>query len=107
MDPSNQDRFRDRFTLAGAKDDSRDAEEDSQLRISFRKTSLFIFCKIIKRISHARRAYDAPRPLFPGYLFIERETGLHWRPILGTFGIRTVVCHGKGLPLSSRALSMA
>jgi hypothetical protein len=85
LDPSNQDRFRDRFTLAGAKDDSRDAEVDSQPRISFRKTSLFIFRKIIKRISHARRAYDAPQPLFPGYLLssVRRVCtgGPSWAPL--------------------------
>lgn len=51
---------------------------------------------IIKHIRHARRAYDAKRPLFPGYVFVERpaERTL-WRPLLGTFGVRSVVCHGE------------
>jgi transcriptional antiterminator RfaH len=55
-----------------------------------------VYCPtIVKRIRHARRVSDARRPLFPGYLFVERETALHrWRPILGTFGVRSVVRHG-------------
>ena len=51
---------------------------------------------IVKRIKHARRAYDAKRPLFPGYIFVERPTRSHlWRPLLGTFGVRSVVCNGE------------
>jgi len=55
-----------------------------------------VYCpRIVKHIRHARRAYDARRPLFPGYLFVERETTLcRWRPILGTFGVRSVVRQG-------------
>jgi transcriptional antiterminator RfaH len=55
-----------------------------------------VYCpRIMKHVRHARRAYDARRPLFPGYLFVERETMLHrWRSILGTFGVRSVICHG-------------
>ena len=51
---------------------------------------------IVKRIKHARRAYDAKRPLFPGYVFVERPAHRHlWRPLLGTFGVRSVVCNGE------------
>ncbi|HWJ19402.1 MAG TPA: transcription termination/antitermination NusG family protein [Geobacterales bacterium] len=51
---------------------------------------------IVKRIKHARRAYDAKRPLFPGYVFVERPAQRHlWRPLLGTFGVRSVVCNGE------------
>ena len=51
---------------------------------------------IVKRIKHARRAYDAKRPLFPGYIFVERPVQRHlWRPLLGTFGVRSVVCNGE------------
>lgn len=51
---------------------------------------------IVKRIRHARQAYDAKRPLFPGYVFVERPTdrGL-WRPLLSTFGVRSVICTGE------------
>ncbi|MGB9165698.1 MAG: transcription termination/antitermination NusG family protein [Rhodomicrobium sp.] len=50
---------------------------------------------IVKRIKHARRVYDAKRPLFPGYIFVERPVQrLLWRPLLGTFGVRAVVCQG-------------
>ena len=51
---------------------------------------------IVKRIKHARRAYDAKRPLFPGYIFVARPDQRHlWRPLLGTFGVRSVVCNGE------------
>jgi transcriptional antiterminator RfaH len=54
-----------------------------------------VYCpRIVKHIRHARRAYDVRRPLFPGYLFVEREKSQLWRPILGTFGVRSVVCQG-------------
>jgi transcriptional antiterminator RfaH len=56
-----------------------------------------VYCpKVMKHVRHARRAYDAPRPLFPGYLFVELG-GKHarWRPILGTFGVRSVIRHGN------------
>lgn len=52
-----------------------------------------VYCpKIVKRIRHARRAFDAPRPLFPGYIFV--QSGQHWRPLLSTYGVRSVICNG-------------
>jgi len=55
------------------------------------------YCPMIKKsIRHARRAFDAQRPLFPGYLFVEYEAGPQLaRAMLGTYGIRSVVCHGE------------
>ena len=51
---------------------------------------------MMRRIRHARRTYDAKRPLFPGYVFVERPSQRQsWRPLLGTFGVRSVVCHGE------------
>lgn len=53
---------------------------------------------IIRRRSHARRVDMAPRPLFPGYLFISHEPGhTRWRPILSTVGVRTLVHFGETL----------
>ena len=53
-----------------------------------------VYCpKIIKRIRHARRVLEVPRPLFPGYLFVQAPRQ-EWRPILGTYGVRSVVCTG-------------
>ncbi len=50
---------------------------------------------IVKRIKHARRAYDAKRPLFAGYIFVERPAQRHlWRPLLGTLGVRSIVSNG-------------
>jgi transcriptional antiterminator RfaH len=51
------------------------------------------YCPVVRRRrSHARRVDEVLRPLFPGYLFVsiapERE---NWRPILSTYGVRTLV----------------
>lgn len=54
------------------------------------------YCPMIrKRIRHARRSRDVLRPLFPGYLFVRVNRDLQrWRPILSTFGVRTLVRFG-------------
>lgn len=53
---------------------------------------------IMKRRSHARRVDVAPRPLFPGYLFISHDPArARWRPILSTVGVRTLVHFGETL----------
>jgi transcriptional antiterminator RfaH len=51
------------------------------------------YCPVVRRRrSHARRVEEVLRPLFPGYLFVrlgpERDC---WRPILSTYGVRTLV----------------
>jgi transcriptional antiterminator RfaH len=51
---------------------------------------------VLKHIRHARRAYDAHRPLFPGYIFVQ-AVAQSWRPISGTFGVRSVVQNGDTL----------
>ena len=65
---------------------------DNLLRQSFRA-----YCPmIVKHIRHARRAYDTPRPLFTGYIFVE-QPGLEqrWRPLLSTIGVRNVIMNGE------------
>jgi transcriptional antiterminator RfaH len=60
-----------------------------------RQDFVVYFPMISKRISHARRTFDAPRPLFPSYVFVEYGTAQHqWRKILSTFGVRSVVRNG-------------
>lgn len=55
-----------------------------------------VYCPMIsRRVRHARRAYDALRPLFPGYVFVERPQDGRWRSILGTFGVRSLVRAGE------------
>jgi transcriptional antiterminator RfaH len=56
-----------------------------------------VYCPmLVKRIKHARRAYDALRPLFPSYIFIKRsEPTQQWRPILGTLGVRSILRNGE------------
>jgi transcriptional antiterminator RfaH len=51
---------------------------------------------ISKAIRHARRSYNALRPLFPGYIFVEQPNSLQrWRPLLSTSGVKTVVMSGE------------
>ena len=51
---------------------------------------------IVKRVRHARRAYDARRPLFPSYVFVDcASTEGRWRPVQSTFGVRSIVFQGE------------
>ena len=53
---------------------------------------------IRKRRSHARRIETVLRPLFPNYLFVRvKMERAHWRPILSTHGVRTIVRMGQEL----------
>ena len=54
------------------------------------------YCPIItKRVRHARRICDVTRPLFPGYLFVQIQShDERWRPILSTYGVRSLVRFG-------------
>ena len=55
------------------------------------------YCPLMrKRVRHARRTQEVLRPLFPGYLFVRVNPDLQrWRPILSTYGVRTLVCCGE------------
>jgi transcriptional antiterminator RfaH len=57
------------------------------------------YCPLIRRRrSHARRIEMVLRPLFPNYLFVRASTDRRlWRPILSTYGVRTVVRAGQEL----------
>jgi transcriptional antiterminator RfaH len=44
------------------------------------------------------------RPLFPGYLFVQANADLKWRPILTTHGVRAVVRTGDDPSLVEDAL---
>jgi transcriptional antiterminator RfaH len=54
------------------------------------------YCPMMRtRVRHARRTQEVLRPLFPGYLFVHVNADVQrWRPILSTYGVRTVVCCG-------------
>jgi transcriptional antiterminator RfaH len=54
------------------------------------------YCPMMRtRVRHARRTQEVLRPLFPGYLFVRVNADLQrWRPILSTYGVRTLVCCG-------------
>lgn len=55
------------------------------------------YCPMIKRRhSHARRITTVARPLFPSYLFVRIKPNVsHWRPILSTLGVRSLVRFGN------------
>jgi transcriptional antiterminator RfaH len=57
------------------------------------------YCPMMRRRrSHARRVEMVLRPLFPSYLFVQESPALgRWRPILSTFGVRTIVRTGDEL----------
>lgn len=58
-----------------------------------------VYCPMMrKRVSHARRMQDVLRPMFPGYLFVAVDPDpQRWRPILSTFGVRTLLRCGERL----------
>lgn len=57
------------------------------------------YCPMMRRrVRHARRTSDVLRPLFPGYLFTRINLDLQrWRPILSTYGVRSLVRCGEQL----------
>ena len=56
--------------------------------------------RIIKRIRHARRFKKVLRPLFPGYVFVRvAPDRQRWRPILSTYGVRTLIRFGSDIAL--------
>ena len=64
---------------------------------NLKRQNYVVYCPmVLKHIRHARRAYDAHRPLFPGYIFVQAVTQ-SWRSISGTFGVRSVVQNGDTL----------
>jgi transcriptional antiterminator RfaH len=69
------------------------------------RQALTAYCPTIrKRRSHARRVEMVLRPLFPGYLFVQANASLKWRPILTTHGVRAVVRAGEDLSFIDDAL---
>lgn len=60
-----------------------------------------VYCPMVRRqLRHSRRVRDVLRPLFPGYLFAQVNPEVHhWRPLLSTLGVRTVVRSGDQLSL--------
>jgi transcriptional antiterminator RfaH len=61
------------------------------------RQSFSAYCPMImKHIRHARRTYDAARPLFPGYVFVAQEgEGQRWRPLNSTLGVRSLLMCGE------------
>ena len=66
---------------------------------NLRRQEFTAYCPMLRRRrSHARRVTSVLRPLFPGYLFV--STGINfgrWRPILSTYGVRSIVWNGQNI----------
>ncbi len=53
------------------------------------------YCPLVrKQVRHARKTRSVLRPLFPGYVFVDTPNETSWRPVLSTFGVRTLVRSG-------------
>jgi transcriptional antiterminator RfaH len=64
---------------------------------NLKRQNYVVYCPMILRyIRHARRAYDAHRPLFPGYIFVQAVTE-SLRSISGTLGVRSILKNGETL----------
>lgn len=63
---------------------------------NLRRQNFDVYCPMmLRRIRHARRVSDEKRPMFPTYVFVDYTTAKHrWRPILSTYGVRSVVRQG-------------
>lgn len=54
------------------------------------------YCPMVaRRVKHARKVQEVPRPLFPGYVFVAHVAGRSWRPIMGTYGVKSLVLSGE------------
>lgn len=55
-----------------------------------------VYCpREVRRVRHARRVQNVLRPLFPGYVFAQVVPDFSlWRPILSTYGVRSVIRFG-------------
>lgn len=72
------------------------AREDYARQNLERQGFTVYYPRVIKRIRHARRVYDAARPLFPAYLFVAHQpNGTGWRSLMSTYGVRTLVRSGE------------
>lgn len=60
---------------------------------NLKRQDFTVYCPLVRRrVRHARRAHDARRPLFPGYVFVADDAAAQrWRPILSTLGVRSLV----------------
>jgi transcriptional antiterminator RfaH len=66
---------------------------------NLRRQQFEAYCPMLRRRrSHARRVDVVLRPLFPSYMFVRANAQLgRWRPIMSTFGVRTIVRAGEEL----------
>ena len=70
--------------------------EDLSVQHLLRQGFKVLLPKYLKRRSHARKVDWVPRPLFPGYLFVEIDPeNFSWRAIRSTVGVIDVIRFGK------------
>jgi transcriptional antiterminator RfaH len=63
------------------------------------RQSFTTYCPMLRtKVRHARTTRQSLRPMFPGYLFAAVATDMQkWKPLLSTFGVRSVVRSGDQL----------
>jgi transcriptional antiterminator RfaH len=73
------------------------AHREAEAMQHLTRQSFRAYCPmIVKHIRHARQNYDAPRPLFPGYVFVAQESaGQRWRPLRSTVGVSSLLMSGE------------
>ena len=82
--------------------------KEKRAQLNLERQGFAVYCPtVMKRVSHARSIENLPKPLFPGYLFVQipREPA-SWRPVLSTAGVRTLILSG-GKPVVADKLVAA
>lgn len=76
---------------------------------NLQRQDFITYCPFVRRRrSHARRMSEVLRPLFPGYLFVRIGPDVRrWRPMLSTYGVRTLIRCGDELSLIDDAFIQA
>lgn len=68
--------------------------KEAMAQNNLERQGFIIYCPMIRKsIRHARQTQDVLRPLFPSYLFVHFRSNLmqHWRPMMSTHGVRSVI----------------
>jgi transcriptional antiterminator RfaH len=68
---------------------------------NLKRQAFSTYCPMLRAtVRHARKSSVVLRPMFPGYVFAGLDVAnQRWRPLLSTFGVRTVVRSGERVSL--------
>jgi transcription elongation factor/antiterminator RfaH len=70
--------------------------KEAVARTNLERQDYTVFLPMVRRtVRHARQTREVLRPLFPRYGFVALDLARdRWRPILGTFGVSTLIMDG-------------